>query len=85
MLTKQEILDTNDWYAADYANNMEGFFWKHKSILNDDYTFYMRRFKTDGHTTIIEEGRDKIPLFDGYIESIEELKQITHLCRLHEI
>lgn len=85
MITKQEILDTNDWYASDYANNMEGFFWKHKSILNDGYTYYMKRYKTDGYTTITGEGNYENTLFEGYIENIEELKQITYLCRLHEI
>ena len=45
----------------------------------------MRRYKNDGFTTIIEQGKDDNKLFEGYIKNIEELKQIVHLCRLHEI
>ena len=86
-LTKDEILATGDWYEADYNSIMEGYFWKHKSLLNNQYTFYMRRHNDDGFTTITEEGhnRDDIRLFDGYIKNLDELKQIVHLCRLHEL
>ena len=84
-LTKDEIISTGDWYEADYINLMEGYFWKHKNIEEDVYVFYMRRYKNDGFTTIIEQGKDDNKLFEGYIKNIEELKQIVHLCRLHEI
>ena len=84
-LTKDEILITNDWLEADYINAMEGYFWKHKNIKEDGYTFYMRRYKNDGLTTVIEEGRDENKLFEGYIKNISELKQMVHLCRLKEI
>ena len=84
-LTKDEIISTGDWYEADYINLMEGYFWKHKNIEEDGYVFYMRRYKNDGFTTIVEEGKDDNKLFEGYIKNIEELKQIVHLCRLHEI
>lgn len=84
-LTKDQIISTGDWYEADYINLMEGFFWKHKNILENGYTFYMRRYKDDGFTTITEQGKDDNKLFEGYITNIEELKQIIHLCGLHEI
>ena len=84
-LTKDEILSTGDWYEADYINKMEGYFWKHKSIEEDGYTFYMRRYIDEGFTTIVEQGRDENKLFEGYIKNIEELKQLVNLCRLHEI
>lgn len=84
-LTKDEIISTGDWYEADYINLMEGYFWKHKNIEEDGYVFYMKRYKNDGFTTIIEQGKDDNKLFEGYIKNIEELKQIVHLCRLHEI
>ena len=57
-LTKDEIISTGDWYEADYINLMEGYFWKHKNIEEDGYVFYMRRYKNDGFTTIIEQGKD---------------------------
>lgn len=84
-LTKDEILSTQDWYLSDYINNMEGYYWKHKSILNDDYVFYMRRDKSDGYTVIKEEGKDDDKLFQGYIKTIDDLLQITNLCGLREI
>lgn len=84
-LTKEQILNSGDWLEADYINDMEGYHWKHKSILNDNYTFYMRRFKSDGSTIIIEEGRDDNKLFDGYIENIEDLNQVVRLLKLNEI
>jgi hypothetical protein len=85
ILTKDEILSTGDWYESDYMNYIEGYFWKHKSIAVDGYVFYMKRYNDDGFTTIIEDGRKENKLFEGYIKNIEELKQIVHLCRLHEI
>ncbi len=84
-LTKEEILSTGDWLEADYVNNMEGYYWKHRSIKEDDYSFYMRRYKGDGFTTINEEGKSPNKLFEGYIKNSEELKQIVNLCRLREI
>lgn len=84
-LTKEEILSTGNWYEADYINVMEGFFWTHKSIRDDGYTFYMRRYKNDGFTTIIEEGRDDNKLFEGYIKSLDDLKDVERLLMLHEI
>lgn len=84
-LTKYQILSTNDWLEADYINSMEGYFWKHKNILNDNYTFYMRRYVDSGFTSIIEEGKDENKLFEGYITNILELEQIIQLCRLREI
>lgn len=86
ILTKEEILSTDDWYLSDYINLMEGYFWKHKNIKEDGYNFYMRRNKNDGYTTIVENGRDDDnKLFEGYIKNNKDLKQITLLCRLHEI
>lgn len=84
-LSKDEILSTGDWYEADHINLMEGYLWKHKSIEEDGYVFYMRRNKNDGLTTIAEEGKEYNILFEGYIKNIDELNQIVHLCRLHEI
>ena len=84
-LSKDEILSTGDWHEADYINLMEGYFWKPKNIEEDGYVFYMRRYKNDGFTTIEEHGKKRNKLFEGYIKNIEELKQVVHLCRLHEI
>ena len=84
-LTKEEILSTGDWYEADYINLMEGYFWNHTSIEECGYVFYMRRYKNDGFTTIIEEGKRDNKLFEGYIKNIDELRQVVHLCRLCEI
>lgn len=85
IITKDEIISTGDWYLADYINSIEGFYWKHKNVYEDGYVFYMRRNKSNGFSTIIEEGRDDNKLFEGYITSFDELKQIVHFCRLHEI
>ena len=85
ILIKHDILLTNNWIEADYINDMEGYFWYHKNICEDGFTFYMRRYKNDGFTTITEQGRDDNKLFEGYIKNLEELKQIEYLCRLHEI
>lgn len=82
-LSKDEILSTGDWDEGDYANMMEGYLWKHKSMGKDDYVIYMRRYKNDGYTTIEEQGKEENKLFEGYINNIEELNQIIHLCRLH--
>ena len=82
-LLKDEILSTGDWDEGDYANMMEGYLWKHKSIQKDGYVVYMRRYKNDGYTTIEEQGKEENKLFEGYISNIEELNQIVHLCRLH--
>ena len=84
-LTKNEILSTGDWLEADYIGGMEGYFWKHKTILNDDYTFYMRRYKNDGFTTIKEEGKHDNKLFEGYIKTLDDLTSIINLCKLKEI
>ena len=85
-INKNTILSTGDWIEADYINLMEGYFWTHKNIRDDGYTFYMRRQKGDGFTVIVEENKDgNKTLFEGYINTLDELKQITHLCRLREI
>lgn len=85
-LTKEEILSTNNWYLADYINSREGYFWKHKNIEEDDYTFYMSRKIDTGFTEIIENGKsDDSPLFEGYILSLEDLITIERLLKLHEI
>lgn len=85
-LTKDEILSTGDWYETDHINLVEGYFWKHRNIEVNGYVFYMKRFINDGYTTIVIEGREDVnTLFEGYITNIDELKQIVHLCRLHEI
>lgn len=85
LLSKEEILSTGDWLEADYIGGMEGYFWKHKSIQYDDYTFYMRRYKNDGFTTIKEEGKHDNKLFEGYIKTLDDLASIMNLCRLNEI
>jgi hypothetical protein len=85
-LIKDEIIATNNWYLADYINSHEGYFWKHKSILNDEYTFYMSRKIDTGFTEIIEQGKnDDVPLFEGYILSLEDLITVKRLLKLHEI
>lgn len=83
-LTKEMILSTGDWYEGDYINQMEGYFWKHKSILNDGYTFYMRRYLNDGLTIITEEGREDNKLFEGYIKSMDNLKNIIDILHLEK-
>lgn len=83
-LTKEEILSTNNWYLADYINSHEGYFWKHKSIEEDDYTFYMKRDINDGYTTIEEYYNDNTILFNGYILSLEDLITVERLLQLHE-
>jgi len=85
MITKQDILLTEDWYEADYINLMEGYFWKHKSIQEDDYTFYMKRYKDNGFTVITEEGKEENKLFEGYITSLDDLQTIIRLLKLKEI
>ena len=85
MITKQEIISTGDWYKADYINLMEGYFWVHKSIQKDNYTFYMRRYKNNGFTTIEEEGREDNKLFEGYITSLDDLQIIVKILKLREI
>lgn len=84
-LTKENIIDTNNWYLSNYSGIVEGYFWKHKNLENNNYTFYMKRHITDGFTIIIEEGTNENKLFEGYITNIEELNQIVKLCKLHEI
>jgi hypothetical protein len=83
-LTKEEILSTNNWYLADYINSHEGYFWKHKSIEEDAYTFYMKRDINDGYTTIEEYYNDNTILFNGYILSLEDLITVERLLQLHE-
>lgn len=89
ILTKEEILQTGEWVPADYINAMEGYFWKDKTLLEDGYYFYMRRYINDGFTTVHEEGRnrDGLPskLFEGYIKTANDLEQMVHLLRLREI
>lgn len=87
ILTKRQILATGDWSEADYINSHEGFFWVHKSISEDEYTFYMKRDSVDGSTKIIEEDRkcnDRV-LFDGYIKDLGELARAVDLLKLHEL
>lgn len=83
ILSKEEILSTEDWYLSDHINLMEGYFYKKYSILNDGYTFYMRRYISDGHTMIYHEnGNGQEVVFDGYIYSLEDLLQVKRLLRL---
>lgn len=84
-LTKQEILSTGDWYQCDYSGSMEGYFWAHKNIEDDEYTIYMRRYNNDGMTVITEIGKEDNKLFEGYIKNLNELGYIVHFCRLYEI
>jgi hypothetical protein len=85
MMTKEDILATGDWYEADSINQMHGFFWRHKSIADDGYVFYMKFFSNDGFTCIEEKGRDENKLFEGYLKTPSDLEDIVRLCCLDEI
>jgi len=84
MLTREEIISTNDWYLSNYTNSFAEYFWKHKTIVNDGYTFSLTRYDYDGHTKIMETGKEDIILFNGYIESLDELNFLIKLCILRE-
>lgn len=82
-LTRQDILSTGDWYLSTYSYSRESYFWTHKSIEEDGENYELIFNTTDWSATIMLAPDDNI-VFDGYIQSLEELKQVTHLCRLHE-
>jgi hypothetical protein len=85
-LTKQQILDTNNWHLCDYINLMEGFLWKHLNKTDHNITFYMRRTINDGYTKIEESDSlddDKV-IFEGYIKNLKDLEDITRLLELRE-
>ena len=88
MITREEILATNDWYLSTYMNGNEAYFWRHRSIREDQYTFEMKIDLGNGYTQIYE--LDKFhdvndTLFKGYLKSIDELNIIVNLCDLREI
>jgi hypothetical protein len=86
ILTKDDIIQTGDWYLSEFINSMEGYFWIHKNIKDDSYTFHMKRSKDDGHTIVIEiTSLDNNKLFEGYIKNLDDLKDMIHLTRLREI
>lgn len=88
MITREEILTTKDWVLSTYMNGNEGYFWIHKNILEDCYTFEMKIDLGTGFTTITElskMGNLDLTLFNGYIKTKEDLEQVIRLCDLREI
>lgn len=83
--TKEELLSTGDW--IDYGLNgvRQLFIWKHidpEIAISCELLIYF----DDGHTKLTEYDNDddfQRPLFEGYIETLEDLQQIIKLCKLH--
>lgn len=86
MLTKEEILETGNWYLSDYINSHEGYYSTKYSISNDGWVFYMKRRLDDGFTIIREEHADSTleTLFQGLIMDLNDLNNITRMLDLNK-
>jgi hypothetical protein len=86
--SKEDILSTGDWEEPNYYKSQGspyGEMYVYQWVHNNENVQMLVSKSGDGFTIIYDDYKERNKLFQGYIESLEDLDQVIRLCRLHEI